>query len=367
MPATAPDDPSIGRHVTSTAHRRSGRAWATRPAATWHDARVLSLRVFVPPERADALLETLRGVDGVHNIVRLPGAEVQHGDDLVTAGVEPTAANEVVDRLRAMRIDRPGTVELVRQDRTEVGPTEPDDPGYWDASADAIVIEEVVDEARENSRLSATYLTYMAAAGAIAGVGVGQDQSVLVVGAMAISPDLLPLSAVCVGLVGRARRTAFVGATTLLAGLATAAVVAGLLAWLGNVTDVLQVDLGDNVLTAFVTEPSVATVVVALAAGVAAMLSIERQATSAVGVAISVTTIPAAAAIGIALALADWTRMVDAMVVLGLNLVSLAVAGSLTLLVQLRRGHSLAGRTLAGRPPVPRSRPQRSTRPPARQ
>ena len=328
---------------------------------------VLSLRVFVPRERAEALLETLRGVDGVHNIVRLPGVEVQHGDDLVTASVDPTVANEVVDRLRAMRLDRPGAVELVRQDRTEVMPIEQDDPGYWDASADAIVIEEVVDEARENSRLSATYLIYMAAAGAIAGVGVGQDQSVLVVGAMAISPDLLPLSAVCVGLVGRARRTALVGATTLLAGLATAAVVAGFLAWLGNVTDVLQADLDDNVLTAFVTEPSIATVVVALAAGVAAMLSIERQATSAVGVAISVTTIPAAAAIGIALALADWSRMADAIVVLGLNLVSLALAGSLTLLLQLRRGHSLAGRAIGRRPPLAPPGAQRSTRPPARQ
>ena len=68
----------------------------------------------------------------------------------------------------------------------------------------------------------------------------------------------------------------------------------------------LRVDLRDNVLTAFVTEPSVATVIVALAAGVAAMLSIERQAASAVGVAISVTTIPAAAAIGVALGLGDW-------------------------------------------------------------
>jgi uncharacterized hydrophobic protein (TIGR00271 family) len=328
---------------------------------------VLSLRVFVPPERAEALLETLRGVDGVHNIVRLPGVEVQHGDDLVTAGVDPTVANEVVDRLRAMHVDRPGAVELVRQDRTEVMPIEQDDPGYWDASADAIVIEEVVDEARENSRLSATYLTYMAAAGAIAGVGVGQDQSVLVVGAMAISPDLLPLSAVCVGLVGRARRTALVGATTLLAGLATAAVVAGFLTWLGNVTDVLAADLDDNVLTAFVTEPSIATVVVALAAGVAAMLSIERQATSAVGVAISVTTIPAAAAIGIALALSDWSRMTDAIIVLALNLVSLALAGSLTLLLQLRRGHSLAGRAIGRRPPLAPPGAQRSTRPPARQ
>jgi uncharacterized hydrophobic protein (TIGR00271 family) len=280
--------------------------------------------------------------------VHLPRAEVEHGDDLLTAAVEPIVANEVVERLRGLRIERPGAVALVREDRTEVMPVEDDRIGYWDASADAIVVEEVVDEARENARLSSTYLAYMAAAGAVAGIGVGEDSSVLIVGAMAISPDLLPLSAICVGLVAHERRTVLVGVSTLLAGLATAALVAGLLVRLADLADIIQADLGDNVLTTFVTEPSLATVIVALAAGVAAMLSIERQAASAVGVAISVTTIPAAAAIGVTLGLGDWDRMVGAAVVLGVNLVSLAVAGSLTLWVQLRRGHSIAGTSVRG-------------------
>jgi uncharacterized hydrophobic protein (TIGR00271 family) len=328
---------------------------------------VLHLRAFVPPDRADAVLATLRGVDRVRNLVHLRNAEVEHGDDLITAAVDPTVANEVVDRLRDVHIERPGAVVLVRQDRTEVMPVEDDDLGYWDAAADAIVIEEVVDEARENARLSATYLAYMAAAGAVAGIGVGQDQSVLVVGAMAISPDLLPLSAVCVGLVARARRTVLVGISTLLAGLAMAAIVSGLLVLLADLLDVLQADLSGNVLTAFVTEPSPSTVIVALAAGVAAMLSIERQAASAVGVAISVTTIPAAAAIGVALGVGDWARMGDAALVLGLNLVALASAGSLTLWVQLHRGHSIAGRSIGGRPHPRQAARQRSTRPPTRQ
>ena len=309
---------------------------------------MLHLRVFVPPERADAAIATLRAVDGLHDLVHLPQAEVAHGDDLLTAAVEPIVANEVVERLRGLRIERPGAVALVREDRTEVMPVEDDRIGYWDASADAIVVEEVVDEARENARLSSTYLAYMAAAGAVAGIGVGEDSSVLIVGAMAISPDLLPLSAICVGLVAHERRTVLVGVSTLLAGLATAALVAGLLVRLADLADIIQADLGDNVLTTFVTEPSLATVIVALAAGVAAMLSIERQAASAVGVAISVTTIPAAAAIGVTLGLGDWDRMVGAAVVLGVNLVSLAVAGSLTLWVQLRRGHSIAGTSVRG-------------------
>ena len=185
---------------------------------------MLHLRVFVPPGRPTPR-SRLRAVDGLHDLVHLPQAEVAHGDDLLTAAVEPIVANEVVERLRGLRIERPGAVALVREDRTEVMPVEDDRIGYWDASADAIVVEEVVDEA-ENA-LSSTYLAYMAAR-AVAGIGVGEDSSVLIVGAMAISPDLLPLSAICVGLVAHERRTVLVGVSSLLAGLATAALVAGL-------------------------------------------------------------------------------------------------------------------------------------------
>jgi hypothetical protein len=50
------------------------------------------------------------------------------------------------------------------------------------------------------------------------------------------------------------------------------------------------------------------TVLVALAAGVAAMLSLETRAAAAVGVAISVTTIPASTLFGVAFGLARWAR-----------------------------------------------------------
>ena len=318
---------------------------------------MLQLRVFVPPGRASEVLATLRDIDGLHNLVHMAGVEVVHGDDLITAVVDPVAANGVVDRLRGLQIDRPGAVALIRQDRTEVRPIESDDLGYWDASADAILMEEVVDESRENARLSLTYLLYMVAAGIIAGIGVGQDESVLIVGAMAISPDLLPLSAICVGVVARERRTVFVGLSALLAGLGVAALSAGILVLLADAAGLfVAVDLPSNVFTAFVTDPSWASVVVALSAGVVAMLSIERRASSAVGVAISVTTIPAAAAIGVTLGLGEWHSMLGAAEVLAINLACLMVAGSLTLLIQVKTGHRFAAEPA-----------QTSTRPPARQ
>jgi hypothetical protein len=73
---------------------------------------------------------------------------------------------------------------------------------------------------------------------------------------------------------------------------------------------------------------------VALAAGVAGILALETRASSAVGVAISITTIPAAAYLGIAVGVGEAHRVPGAMAVLGVNVVMLLVAGSATLLIQ---------------------------------
>ena len=77
-----------------------------------------------------------------------------------------------------------------------------------------------------------------------------------------------------------------------------------------------------------------ATVGVALAAGVAGMLALETRASSAVGVAISITTIPAAAYFGVAVAVGETDKAWGALAVLGVNVVMLLVAGTATLLVQ---------------------------------
>ena len=53
----------------------------------------------------------------------------------------------------------------------------------------------------------------------IAAFGVIEVNSILIVGAMAVSPDLLPLTAACVGLVSRRDRLAGRAIATLVVGL----------------------------------------------------------------------------------------------------------------------------------------------------
>jgi uncharacterized membrane protein len=81
---------------------------------------------------------------------------------------------------------------------------------------------------------------------------------------------------------------------------------------------------------------------VALAAGFVGILAFETRASTAVGVAISVTTIPAAAFAGVAIGIGEHGRAEQALMVLLVNLLMLFVGGALTLLVQRRTGRRYA-------------------------
>jgi hypothetical protein len=98
---------------------------------------------------------------------------------------------------------------------------------------------------------------------------------------------------------------------------------------LGALTDPLA-EIPD-LLKDFVTIVDGVTVTVALGGGVAAMVVfISDRGTAAVGVGVSITTIPAAACAGIAFADGNWSSGWDALVVLGVNILSVIAAGVMT-------------------------------------
>ena len=76
------------------------------------------------------------------------------------------------------------------------------------------------------------------------------------------------------------------------------------------------------------------TVVVAFVAGVAGMLALETRASSGVGVAISVTTIPAVGYFGVAVGLRELDKALGALGVLGVNVLMMVVGAVGTLLLQ---------------------------------
>ncbi len=78
------------------------------------------------------------------------------------------------------------------------------------------------------------------------------------------------------------------------------------------------------------------TIVVAFVAGAAGMLAVETRASAGVGVAVSVTTIPAAGYLGVAAGLGQIGRAWGALGVLGMNVAMMAVGASTALVVQRR-------------------------------
>ena len=79
---------------------------------------------------------------------------------------------------------------------------------------------------------------------------------------------------------------------------------------------------------------NITSVIIATAAGVAGVLAYETRGSAAVGVAISVTTIPATAFIGVALAFGSVAGATHGLEVLSLNVICLLAGGTATVLVQ---------------------------------
>jgi uncharacterized hydrophobic protein (TIGR00271 family) len=255
-------------------------------------------------------------------------AAVRDGHSLLTAEVSPGCADEVLDFMHERGV-MPEDVALARVEEIGRPAGGPEDAG--------LIWADVLGLARKNARPEALYLVLMVVAGVIAAYGVIEVNSILIVGAMAVSPDVLPVAAACVGLVSRRHRLARRAIVTLLAGLGlTCAAAAALTACL-DVLDFLPsgYSLNDAALSGLTTVND-ATVGVALAAGIAAMLAIETRAGAAVGVAISITTIPAAAYFGVAVIVGETDKAWGALAVLGVNVTMLLVAGTTTLIVQRR-------------------------------
>jgi uncharacterized hydrophobic protein (TIGR00271 family) len=286
---------------------------------------MLHLRVFGSPAAIEAVADNLTPLPGAAHLT-LTGTGDGSGRAVLTADLQPAAADEalgLLDRLGVPSED----FALLRLDAIRSGPE----------IGESLVWADLLGQAAEHARPVARYLVFMAAAGVIAAYGVIYANGILIVGAMAVSPDLLPITAVCVGLALRRRRLIRRAFLALAAGLGVACLIAGALTAVLDLLGLLPANfqVGEGALRGLVTVNS-STFVVALVAGVAGMLALETRASAAVGVAISVTTIPASAYLGVAAGLGEVSKASGALLVLGINVMALVAGGAVTLAVQRR-------------------------------
>jgi uncharacterized hydrophobic protein (TIGR00271 family) len=250
----------------------------------------------------------------------------RRGSALLTADLRATVADGALDLARGAGIP-PEDVSLLRLDA--IGPALPADEPV------ALVWADLLGQAGVNARAAVRYLIFMAVAGVIAAFGVIDENQVLIVGAMAVAPDLLPITATCTGLALRRGGLIRRGLVALGLGLGMACLTAAAVTGFLNLFDLLPAEFAVHEI-GLVSQVHVEaeTIIVALAAGVAGMLAVETRASMGVGVAISVTTIPAAAFLGVAAGIGEFSKSLAALGVLATNVAMMLVGGTTVVAIQ---------------------------------
>ncbi len=326
----------------------TSRFRATLNASIGHHGRVMHLRLILPLDCSDRIVDALVTDDRVTNIVVLPAAAKRPAGDLVHCDVTREATSDILGWLKDEGVYEHGAVALSTVDASpsrnarrteEAAPGAPDDAVVWDA---------VVDQAYAEARGSWAFYTFLTLATMIAAIAVVTDSAILVVGAMVVGPEFGVVAALAVGLA--LRKTSLTSQSLLL--LARGFLVAILLTTLAALLAraVGWIDVGDvtaaRPLTGFIWRPDKWSAVVAVLAGCAGVLSQTAGRSNAlVGVFISVTTVPAAG--DLALSFAVWAphQIGGSAAQLGINLLGMTGAGVVTLLVQRILWHSLIART----------------------
>ncbi|MBC6458566.1 DUF389 domain-containing protein [Actinomadura sp. HBU206391] len=298
---------------------------------------MLHLRVIVPGGRTDLVCELLAGHHGVTNMVVLPGAARQPEGDVVMADVAREAANEIIEELQRLGIDRDGSIAMERVDLSlsdAAETAEREAPGH---GTDAVVWEELDRRTAEDARLTWSFVAFLALSMQLAAIAALIDSPILIVGAMVLGPEFGTVAAISYGILVADARRIGAAARTLAVGFLIAMVITFVCALVSKWIGVIQLDElpSSRPLTGFVYKPDRWSFIVAILAGAAGVLSLTADKSSAlVGAFISVTTVPAAGNIAVAVALRHWHEVSGSFLQLGVNLAGMVIAGVVTLLVQ---------------------------------
>ncbi|HEY2297015.1 MAG TPA: DUF389 domain-containing protein [Jatrophihabitans sp.] len=311
---------------------------------------MLHLRVVCPQDMEARVLDTLGDRVGVVAVSATP--ESSHGT-VISADVAREAADGVLSDLRDAGIGEHGLIALDPIDAAFgalVDKAEEEAPGE---GADALIWDELSERIGEDSTLTGTFVAFMVLATLLAGIGVVTDSQITIVGAMVVGPEFGPLAGLAMALVRRRPAIARRAATALVVGFVTAIVIVALFTalarWAGLVS---PADIAGPRETDFIYHPGWFSLITALVAGTAGMLSLSSAKSAVlVGVFISVTTIPAAGNAAVAGVLGDWHETWLSLAQLGINLVGITAAGVVTLWVRIalqRHGPGSERRTRAG-------------------
>jgi uncharacterized hydrophobic protein (TIGR00271 family) len=291
------------------------------------------LRITCPSRLTDHIVGLLHVDAAATDVVVIAEASRLTPGDLVLAEVPRAAVDELLVRLSDGHSEVALHLAVVPSER--LLPPQTDDESEDD---EAVIWAQVIQDVHGTAQLSWINVLLIVIAAAIAAIGIIEDQLLLIVGAMAMSPDYYPIADTCLALVRGAWEHAIRSFATLVLGLAAGTIGAWTITAALSAAGLVDADIAPSrELTLFITRPDGLSVVVALLAGVAGALAITlADSRGLVGVFVSVTTIPAAANIGVGLASGDASDVAGGAVQLAVNVTSLLLAGTATLAIRRR-------------------------------
>jgi uncharacterized hydrophobic protein (TIGR00271 family) len=293
--------------------------------------------MIVPFDRTDKVTALVSDVVGATHLTVLRGAALDPVGDVMTCDVARESADELLAGLRELGIDERGSIAMASIDLSLSATADRAEHQAPGAGADAVLWESLAENTQEESTLTVTYLGFLTVATMLAAYGVMLDSSILIVGAMVVGPEFGPLAGFCTGLVRPERGLVRKSLVALLVGFPVAVLITGGFSALMDVLGLFSSAefTAPHPATEFIRQPNADSFVVAFLAGIAGILSLTSSKSGAlVGVAISVTTVPAAANAALAVAYSHWHEAGAATLQLTLNLAGIALAGTLTLLTQ---------------------------------
>lgn len=308
---------------------------------------LVHLRLTVPTELSDQVVDLLRHEDRSANLTLARGASLVPEGDLVECDVARELAGEIIARLKRLGLHETGGIVVTTPTSTPFAAarrlerTAPGDPD------DAVIWETVIDESYAASRPTVSFHVFLVLATLLAAIAVITDSSVLVIGAMVVGPEFGTVAAIATGVVFRRPSLAWRAARLLVMSFVVAIAVVALLSLLASLTGLVETEMVTRARpqTGFIWHPDRWSFIVALIAGAAGVLALTTaRANAMVGVFISVTTVPAAG--NLALAIGTWapSEMRGSIAQLAVNIAGMVIAGVVVLVLQ----RLLWGRVLRG-------------------
>ncbi len=160
---------------------------------------MIRLEVSGPSASMTTVAEEMDKIDGVSRVMCVE--TTPPGNSIVSAVVRPLAVDQLLAEIRRLEVPD-DEVALTRIESLA--------PKVSGRRGPQIIWADVVAQARQNAKMGPRRLVFVTVAGVIGCYGVVDANAILIVGAMAISPDLLPITATGVGVasgqLGIARR-----------------------------------------------------------------------------------------------------------------------------------------------------------------